>query len=197
MSSEKDKMLSQLPYIASDAELSRERILAQKTCFEVNSTSPELVEKRNELLRRILGSTKDFYIEPPFHCDYGYNISLGENFYSNYNCIILDCAEVTIGDNVMLAPNVSIFTAGHPINAEKRNEGWEYAIPVSIGNNVWIGGNTVINPGVNIGDNSVIGSGSVITKDIPSNVIAAGNPCRIIRNISEEDRNYYFKNRKF
>lgn len=113
MSSEKDKMLSQLPYIASDTELARERILAQKTCFEVNSTSPELVEKRNELLRRILGSTKEnFYIEPPFHCDYGYNISLGENFYSNYNCTILDCAEVTIGDNVMLAPNVSIFTAG-------------------------------------------------------------------------------------
>ncbi|MDR5589438.1 sugar O-acetyltransferase [Christiangramia sp. SM2212] len=198
MATEKGKMLGQLPYIASDPELSKERILAQKTCFQINSTSPELVEKRNELMKNILGSTKDnFYIEPPFHCDYGYNISLGENFYSNYNLIILDCAEVKIGDNVMLAPNVSIFTAGHPIDAGKRNEGWEYAIPVTIGNNVWIGGNSVVNPGINIGDNVVIGSGSVLTRDLPSNVIAAGNPCKVIREITEEDRAFYFKKRRF
>jgi len=198
MASEKNKMLSQKPYLASDPELTEERIKAQKTCFEVNSLSPELVEERNEKLRKLLGSTKaNFYVEPPFHCDYGYNISLGENFYSNYNCIILDCAEVKIGDNVMLAPNVSIFTAGHPIDAEKRNSGLEYAIPVTIGNNVWIGGNTVINPGITIGDNTVIGSGSVLTKDIPANVIAAGNPCKVIRKITAEDRNYYFKKRKF
>lgn len=198
MATEKEKMLSQKPYLASDPELSRERLFAQKTCFEINSLSPELIEKRNELLRKIIGSTgKKFYIEPPFHCDYGYNIKLGENFYSNYNCIILDCAEVRIGDNVMLAPNVSIFTAGHPVDAEKRNQEWEYAIPVTIGNSVWIGGNTVVNPGVNIGDNTVIGSGSVLTKDIPGNVIAAGNPCKVIREITEDDKLYYFKKRKF
>ena len=198
MASEKQKMLSQKPYIASDPELSKERIHAQKTCFEINSLSPEFVEKRNQLLKNLLGSVKDnFYVEPPFHCDYGYNISIGEKFYSNYNLIILDCAKVSIGDNVMLAPNVSIFTAGHPIDAEMRNKEWEYAIPVKIGNNVWIGGNTVINPGISIGDNTVIGSGSVLTKDIPSNVIAAGNPCKVIRKITEEDRQYYFKRRIF
>ncbi|CAL65229.1 sugar O-acetyltransferase [Christiangramia forsetii] len=198
MSSEKDKMLSQKPYIASDPELSKERIYAQKTCFKINSISPEFVEERNNHLKKLLGSTKEnFYIEPPFHCDYGYNITLGKNFYSNYNCTILDCAEVKIGDNVMLAPNVSLFTAGHPIDAEKRNQGLEYAIPITIGNNVWIGGNTVINPGVNIGDNTVVGSGSVITKDIPANVIAAGNPCKVIREITKEDQNFYFKKRKF
>lgn len=198
MASEKEKMLTQQPYLASDKELSQERIFAQKTCFEVNSLSPELLEERNTILKKLLGATIDkFYIEPPFHCDYGYNITLGENFYSNYNLIILDCAEVHIGDNVMLAPNVSIFTAGHPIDAEKRNQGWEYAIPVTIGNNVWIGGNTVINPGIKIGDNTVIGSGSVLTRDIPANVIAAGNPCKVIREITEDDRQYYFRKRKF
>ena len=198
MASEKQKMLSQKPYIASDPELSKERMLAQKTCFEINSLSPEFVEKRNQLLKNLLGSVKDnFYVEPPFHCDYGYNISIGEKFYSNYNLIILDCAKVSIGDNVMLAPNVSIFTAGHPIDTEMRNKEWEYAIPVKIGTNVWIGGNTVINPGISIGDNTVIGSGSVLTKDIPSNVIAAGNPCKVIRKITDEDRQYYFRKRKF
>ena len=198
MASEKEKMLSQKPYIASDAELSKERLLAQKACFDINSLSPELVDERNIILKRLLGFSKDnFYIEPPFHCDYGYNISIGENFYANYNCVILDCAEVMIGDNVMLAPSVSIYTAGHPIDAEKRNQEWEYAIPVTIGNNVWIGGNTVINPGVQIGDNTVIGAGSVLTKDIPGNVIAAGNPCKVLREITKEDRNYYFKKRKF
>ncbi len=198
MASEKEKMFSQKPYIASDTELAKERLLAQKACFDINSLSPELVDERNSILKRLLGFTRDnYYIEPPFHCDYGNNISIGENFYANYNCVILDCAEVKIGDNVMLAPNVSIFTAGHPIDAHKRNQGWEYAIPVTIGNNVWIGGNTVINPGITIGDNSVIGAGSVITKNIPSMVIAAGNPCKVIREITEKDRNYYFKDRRF
>jgi len=198
MSSEKEKMLSQKLYLASDEELSKERIFAQKSCFNLNSLSPELVEQRDLILKEILGSHKDkFYVEPPFHCDYGYNIHIGENFYSNYNLVILDCAEVTIGDNVMIAPNVGIYSAGHPIDAENRNSGQEYAIPVRIGNNVWIGGNTVINPGISVGDNTVIGSGSVLTKDIPSNVIAAGNPCKVIREITDEDKLYYFKKRKF
>lgn len=135
--------------------------------------------------------------EPPFRCDYGYNIEIGENFYSNYNCTILDCAKVTIGNNVLFAPNVSLFTAGHPIDATLRAQEYEYAFPITIGNDVWIGGNTVINPGVTIGSNVVIGSGSVITKDIPSNCIAAGNPCRVIRDITEEDKQYYYKKLKF
>ncbi len=191
-------MLSQQPYIASDKILTRERLAAQSLCFELNSLSPEFAGERKQVLQNLLGSfTENLHIESPFYCDYGYNIFLGDNFYSNYNCVILDCAEVKIGDNVMLGPNVSIFTAGHPIDPVKRNEGWEYAIPVSIGNNVWIGGNTVINPGVQIGDNTVIGSGSVLTKDIPTNVIAAGNPCKVIREITEDDKQYYFKKRKF
>lgn len=198
MASEKEKMLSQLPYIPSDAELAKDRLFAQTKCFEINSIPPIEVEKRNNLYRDLLGSTGEkFLIETPFRCDYGYNIYIGENFYSNYNTVILDCAEVRIGDNVMLAPNVGIYTAGHPIDAEKRNLGWEYAMPVKIGNNVWIGGNVVINPGIEIGNNTVIGSGSVLTKDIPPNVVAAGNPCKVIREITEDDKQYYFKNRKF
>ncbi|WP_026935186.1 sugar O-acetyltransferase [Christiangramia echinicola] len=198
MATEKEKIPAQLPYYALDEELSQERLAAQKACFRINSISPELAEECNEILKELLGSTKEnFYIEPPFHCDYGHNISLGDNFYSNYNPIILDCAEVSIGDNVMLVPNVSIFTAGHPVHAKKRNEGLEYSIPVTIGNNIWIGGNTVINPGINIRDNTVIGSGSVLTRDIPSNVIAAGNPCKVIKEITGNDKNYYFKKRRF
>ena len=198
MATEKQKMLSEKAYKASDKELFEERLHAQKTCFDFNSISPELITERHDLIRRILGSvSSEFYIQPPFQCDYGYNIHLGNHFYSNYNLTILDCAEVRIGDHVMIAPNVSIFTAGHPIDAKKRNEEWEYAIPVTIGNNVWIGGNSVINPGVNIGDNTVIGSGSVVTRDIPSNVIAAGNPCKVIREITKADEDFYFKNRRF
>ena len=150
------------------------------------------------LVRKIVAKIgQDSYIVPPFRCDYGYNIEIGENFYSNYNCTILDCAKVTIGNNVLFAPNVSLFTAGHPIDATLRAQEYEYAFPITIGNDVWIGGNTVINPGVTIGSNVVIGSGSVITKDIPSNCIAAGNPCRVIRDITEEDKQYYYKKLKF
>ena len=139
---------------------------------------------------------KEFYIEPPFHCDYGYNISIGQNFYSNYNCTILDCAQVTIGNNVLFGPNVSLFTAGDPIHPAPRNEGIEYAFPITIGNNVWIGGGVIVNPGITIGDNVVIGSGSVVTKDIPSNVIAVGNPCKVLKEITDEDRNKYFRGRE-
>ena len=120
----------------------------------------------------------------------------GENFYSNYNLIILDCAPVKIGDNVLIGPNVSIYTAGHPLHYEIRNQEYEYAFPIIIGDNVWIGGNVVINPGVSIGENSVIGSGSVVTKDIPKNVIAIGNPCKVLRVITDDDKHYYFKNLK-
>ncbi len=143
------------------------------------------------MIKKLFGSTGSmFCIEQPFHCDYGFNIQIGENFFSNYHLTILDCAPVRIGNNVMFGPNVSIYTAGHPIYAEVRNTGLEFALPVTIGDNVWIGGNTVINPNVSIGDNTVIGSGSVVTKNIPANIVAAGNPCRILREITEEDKGY-------
>jgi len=197
MKSEKEKMISGKPYKAFDDELVNERRYAKELIFDFNSFRPNEIVNRNGLIKRLLGKIgNSFIIEPPFRCDYGYNIEIGENFYSNYNLIILDCAKVLIGDNVMIGPNVSIYTAGHPVHYEIRNQGYEYTVPVSIGNNVWIGGNAVINPGVSIGDNSVIGSGSVVTKDIPGNVIAAGNPCKVLRGINEEDKLYYYKKLK-
>jgi len=197
MKSEKEKMISGKPYKAFDDELVNERRYAKELIFDFNSFRPNEIVNRNGLIKRLLDKIgNSFIIEPPFRCDYGYNIEIGENFYSNYNLIILDCAKVLIGDNVMIGPNVSIYTAGHPVHYEIRNQGYEYAFPVSIGNNVWIGGNAVINPGVSIGDNSVIGSGSVVTKDIPGNVIAAGNPCKVLRGINEEDKLYYYKKLK-
>ncbi|MBB6447007.1 maltose O-acetyltransferase [Bacillus benzoevorans] len=194
---EKEKMLSGQPYLAFDEELFKERQYAKEVLFEFNSLNPGEVEKRNKLLENLLGRVpKLFYIEPPFRCDYGYNISIGENFYANYNCTVLDCAPVTIGDNVLLAPNVGLYTAGHPIHYEPRNKGIEYAFPITIGDNVWLGGGVIVNPGITIGSNVVIGSGSVVTKDIPSNVVAAGNPCRVLKAITDDDRDKYFRNLK-
>ena len=194
METEKEKMHSGKPYKAFGDQLLAERQHAKSLIFEFNSLHPNEIEKRNEIARRLLGQTgKSFFIEPPFRCDYGYNISIGESFYANYNCTILDCAKVTIGNNVLFAPNVNIFTAGHPIHHELRNQEYEYAFPIRIGNNVWIGGNVVINPGVTIGDNVVIGSGSVVTRDIPSDVIAVGNPCKVLRKITEADKSFYYK----
>lgn len=191
---EKEKMLEGKLYLSFGDELLNERQYAKELVFDFNGLRPTEIEKRNEIIKKLLGKTgKNFFIEPPFRCDYGYNISIGNNFYSNYNCVILDCAKVTIGDNVFFAPNVGLFTAGHPIDAELRNTGAEYAFPITIGNNVWFGGSVVVNPGVTIGDNVVVGSGSVVTKDIPSNVVAAGNPCKVIREINDEDKIYYFK----
>ncbi|KOA18836.1 galactoside O-acetyltransferase [Clostridium homopropionicum DSM 5847] len=192
---EKEKMLSGKPYKAFGEELFSERQYAKEMIFKYNNLHPSEINKRNEIIRKLFGRAgKDFFIEPPFRCDYGYNISIGDNFYSNYNCTILDCAKVTIGDNVMFAPNVSLFTAGHPVHFEPRNQGIEYALPITIENNVWIGGGVIINPNITIGDNVVVGSASVVTKDIPSNSIAVGNPCRVIREITEQDKKYYFKN---
>lgn len=189
MSSEKDKMLSGELYKSFDAELLAERQRAKEIVFRYNSLQPSMIEERNELLKSLFGSVKgNFFIEPPFRCDYGCNIEIGENFYANYNLVILDCAKVTIGDNVLIGPNVGIYTAGHPLHFELRNEEWEFAGPITIEDNVWIGGNVVLNPGVTVGRNSVVGSGSVVTKDIPANVVAAGNPCRVIREITDADK---------
>ncbi|WP_143320492.1 sugar O-acetyltransferase [Clostridium sp. HBUAS56010] len=195
---QKERMLAGLPYKAWLDGLGEERMENKIKIREYNTLSPTDRAGAERVIRSILGkSGKDIHMEQPFFCDYGKNIEVGDNFYSNFNCTILDVAKVVIGDNVMFAPNVSIFTAGHPIHPDSRNSGYEYGISVTIGNNVWIGGNVVINPGVTIGDNVVVGSGSVVTKDIPSNVIAAGNPCRVIREIKAEDRDYYYKDRRF
>lgn len=195
---EKEKMLKGLPYMAFEKELIKERQDAKVLVYEINQLHPLKLKERKVLFKRLFGNTTNrFFLEPPFHCDYGYNINIGDNFFANYHCVILDCAPVNIGDNVMFGPNVSIYTAGHPIHPEKRNEGWEYAYPVNIGNNVWVGGNTVINAGITIGDNVVIGSGSVVTKDIPANSVAVGNPCKVIRAITDEEKDYYYRKLRF
>lgn len=195
---QKERMLNGLPYKAWLDGLSEERMETKLKVYDYNLCRPDKKEEMTRIIKSIIGKTgEEIHIEQPFRCDYGSNIEVGENFYSNYNCIMLDVGKITIGKNVMFAPNVSIYTAGHPIHPQSRNSGYEYGIPVTIGNNVWVGGSVVINPGVTIGNNVVIGSGSVVTKDIPDNVIAVGNPCRVIREITEEDRKYYYKNNEF
>ena len=195
---QKERMLAGLPYKAWMDGLSEDRLEAKRKLYEYNHLPPEKWDMQTELLKDILGKTgKVIHIEAPFHCDYGYNIEVGENFFANYNLIILDVGKVVIGDNAQIAPNVAIYTAGHPIHPDSRNSGYEYGIGITIGDNVWIGGNSCIMPGVTIGNNVVIGGGSVVTKDIPDNVLAVGNPCRVIREITEADRDYYFRDRRF
>lgn len=190
---EKEKQVAGLLYDGTyDESLKKERIACKNMCYEYNMMHPAKEIERKELLKKILGKTgKDLWIEQSFWCDYGYNIEVGENFYSNHNLVILDCAKVTFGDNCFIAPNCGFYTAGHALDVEQRNQGLEIALPITVGNNVWIGGSVCVMPGVTIGDNTVIGGGSVVVKDIPSGVIAAGNPCRVIREITEEDKNKY------
>lgn len=191
-------MLAGLPYKAWLDGLIEERTECRMKIAEFNLLPPNEHDRRNELIRSILGKAGDnVHIEAPFRCDYGTNIEVGKNFYANFNCTILDVGKVTIGDNVLFAPNVSIYTAGHPIHPDSRNSGYEYGIAITIGDNVWIGGNVIINPGVTIGSNVVIGAGSIVTKDIPDNVIAVGSPCKVIREITEADRKYYYRDREF
>ena len=181
---QKERMLAGLPYKAWLDGLSEERLACKQKVYEFNHLPPAESDKACQLLKDIFGKTgESIWLEAPFHCDYGWNIEIGENFFANYNLIILDVGKVTIGNNVQCAPNVSIYTAGHPLHPESRNSGYEYGIPITIGDNVWIGGNAVIMPGVTIGENSVIGSGSVVTKDIPAWSIAVGNPCKVVRTI--------------
>ena len=195
---QKERMLAELPYKAWMDGLSEERMENKKRIFRFNHLPPEAVEEQDLLIRKILGKTGDYvHIEAPFHCDYGYNIEVGENFFANYNLTVLDVGKVRLGKNAQIAPNVSIYTAGHPVHPDTRNSGYEYGIAVTIGDDVWIGGNVVILPGVTIGDRAVIGAGSVVTGNIPANAIAAGNPCKVIRMITEADREYYYKDRRF
>lgn len=195
---QRERMLAGLPYIPMRDGLWELYTACHQKIFRFNSLPPDADAERDALLRSILGKCgKTVTIMGPFYCDYGFNIELGERFYANYNFTVLDVAPVTIGDNVLCAPNVAIYTAGHPLHPESRNSGYEYGAPVRIGSNVWLGGNVVINPGVTVGDNVVIGSGSVVTHDIADNTLAAGNPCRPLRTITEADRDFYFKDRRF
>lgn len=178
-------MLAGVLYLASDAQLTAERRNARRLTSLYNATTDDEVV-RQQILSELFGQVGEgAHIEPPFRCDYGYNIRIGDNFYANFGCIILDCNVVEIGDNVLLAPNVQIYAAYHPVDPQQRLTGRELAAPVKIGNNVWIGGGAIVCPGVIIGDNTTIGAGSVVVKDIPSNVVAAGSPCRIIRRLND------------
>lgn len=192
----KERREKELLFIADDndwEEMKRARRLTQA----LNTADRSDFERLRSIINELFGrSDETTFVNPPFYCDYGSNIEVGKNCFINYNCTVLDNAKVVMGDNCLLAPNVSIYTAGHTLHPDSRMLGYEYGIPVTLGDNVWIGGNTVICPGVHIGSNVVIGAGSVVTRDIPDWSFAAGNPCKVIRKITQEDKKYYFKNRE-
>ncbi|WP_138494838.1 sugar O-acetyltransferase [Paenibacillus pinistramenti] len=182
--SEKEKMLNGELYQAGDPELVKERLNARRLTRLFNQSHELEEEERKAILRELFGSVgSQYYVEPSFRCDYGYNIHVGENFFANFDCVFLDVCEIRIGDNCFIAPGVHIYTATHPLDAGERISGAEYGKPVAIGDNVWIGGRAVINPGVKIGNNVVIASGAVVTKDVPDNVVVGGNPARVIKQI--------------
>ncbi|WP_125666022.1 sugar O-acetyltransferase [Paenibacillus baekrokdamisoli] len=184
MKSEKEKMIAGELYMASDSQLVEEREQARRLTRLFNQTTETEYARRTELLQELLGSVgENIYVEQTFRCDYGYNIHVGDGFYANFDCVILDVCEVRIGDHCFIAPGVHIYTATHPLHPIERTSGAEYGKPVTIGNNVWIGGRAIINPGVTIGDNVVIASGAVVTKDVPSQVVVGGNPAKVIKNI--------------
>lgn len=182
---EKEKMIAGELYFANDPELVADRMFARSQSQIINQA--ESAELRSQLLKETFGRTgKKIYMEPVINFDYGYNIFVGENFYANFNCTFLDVSTIEIGDNCMFAPNVQLYTATHPLHPVKRNSGLEYAKPIKIGNNVWLGGGVIVTPGVTLGDNLVVGAGSVVTKSFPDNVVIAGNPARIIKTVEEE-----------
>lgn len=186
---EKEKMLKGLLYDANyDKELLADRLKAKDLCFKYNTTLPSDENSLREIIGELKIKTKgNFFLTPPFYCDYGYNISVGENFYANHNLIILDGNRVSFGDNVFIAPSCTFSTAGHPIDKERRNKGLEYAHPITVGDDVWFGANVTVLPGVKIGSNVVIGAGSLVNKNIPDNSLAFGNPCKVVRKITEKD----------
>lgn len=186
----------EMAYI-SDESVMEEQKVCRRILQRLNTVDRSDFDEIGKIVKELLGKSDGAFINPPFYCDYGSHIEVGKNFFANYNCTIIDVAKVKIGDNCQMAPNVAIYTAGHPLHPVSRNSMYEYGISVTIGDNVWIGGNTVIMPGVHIGSNTVIGAGSVVTKDIPDWVVAVGNPCRVIKQITEEDKKYYYKDRKF
>lgn len=191
-----ERRKNQMAYIA-DQECMEEMNACKRILHELNTVDRTDGDAICGIVKRLFGKSDGAFVNPPFYCDYGKNIEVGKNFFANYNCMIIDVAKVTIGENCQMAPNVAIYTAGHPIHPAARNSAYEYGIEVTIGDNVWIGGNTVVVPGVHIGSNVVIGAGSVVTKDIPDWSVAVGNPCHVVKKITEEDKQYYFKDRKF
>ncbi len=184
MTSEREKMLAGQMYNALDPELVLARRRARDLCQALNATRDIQTDERAAILRDLIGIAGDgVWIEPPFYCDYGTNISLGRKVFFNFNCVVLDVAAVTIGDFCLFGPSVQIYTATHPLSAVERRGGLEYAKPIEIGSDVWVGGGAIICPGVKIGSGAVIGAGSVVTRDVPERVFAAGNPCRVIREV--------------
>ncbi len=192
---EKEKMQQGMLYDAStDAELIAARNRCKDMCFAFNQLKPSQTSAQEAIIRELLGKVGEgFYITAPFWCDYGYNIEIGDYFYTNHNCVMLDGAKITFGDHVFIAPNCVFSTAGHPLDAAQRNQGLEYAYPIRVGNDVWIGASVTVLPGVTIGSNTVIGAGSVVNRDIPDGVVAVGNPCRVLRKITEEDKKKYWR----
>lgn len=186
----------EMAYISDESVMEEQKICRRKV-LRLNTVDRADFEEIGKIVKELLGKSEDAFINPPFYCDYGNHIEVGKNLFINYNCTIVDVAKVIIGDNCMLAPNVAIYTAGHPVHPVSRNSMYEYGKEVTIGDNVWVGGNAVILPGVHIGSNTVIGAGSVVTGDIPDWVVAGGNPCRVIRKITEEDKKYYYKKQEF
>lgn len=186
---EREKAQQGLGYMPWDSTLTMERNRAYDLCYEYNHLRPSLEAERHRILKELLGDIDESTtIVAPFHCDYGYNIKLGKNFYANTGCVMLDCATIHIGDNVLLGPHVGLYTATHPIDANERKTGLEYAQAINIGDNVWLGAGVHVLPGVTIGSNTVIGAGSVVSKDIPAGVLAVGNPCRVIRHLDSNEQ---------
>ena len=193
----KAQLHSQKIYYCDDEELAARQLECLDVLYDFNHTRPSETEKRQEIMKQIFAEVGDnCYIEPPLYANWGIHTHLGKNVYANFNLTLVDDTHIYIGDYVMIGPNVTIATAGHPIDPCLRKKVAQFNIPVTIGNNVWVGANSVILPGVTVGENSVIGAGSVVTKDIPANVVAVGNPCRVLREISEHDKEFYYKKRR-
>jgi maltose O-acetyltransferase len=186
MKTEKEKMLAGELYDALDPQLAQERQRCRDLCKLLNESREDQEEERRDILALLFGRATDAWIQPPFFCDYGSNIVLGSKVFFNFNCVVLDVMRVEIGSNVLFGPAVQIYTATHPVNATERRTGLEFARPISIGSDVWVGGGAIICPGTTIGDRSVIGAGSVVTRPVPADVFAAGNPCRVIRSLTEQ-----------
>ena len=188
----REKMQSGELYLPSDETILKEQYARLEILYDFNATRPSELEKREEILRRLFAEIgEDCYIEPPLHANWGSHTHFGNHVYANFNLTLVDDGDIFVGDNVMFGPNVTLATAGHPVEPERRRLGMQFNIPIHIGNNVWIGAGSIVLPGVTIGDNTVIGAGSVVTKDIPAGVVAVGNPCRILREIGEKDKLYY------
>lgn len=195
---EYEKLHSEQIYYPGDSEIMKEQTACMERLYDYNMTRPSEGEKRFQLLKEMFAELgEDCYIEPPLHSNFGgHHVHFGKGIYANYNLTLVDDTHIYVGDYTMIGPNVTIATAGHPILPELREKGYQYNVPVRIGRNCWIGAGAILLPGVTVGDNTVIGAGSVVTKDIPANVVAVGNPCRVLREIGEHDRKYYYKDRE-